>query len=266
MNPDALLPAIIALAKQAGEQILAFYHTDKNKQITTKADQSPVTAADLAAHYIISAGLKKLTPELPVISEESAVISFAQRRQWQRFWLVDPLDGTKEFINNGGDFSVNIALIDQHRPVLGVVYAPALELNYFAAVGAGAYKQIRAETPQAIHTAPWANTAIRVAVSRRHGLVALDKFLQSFAAVTRVAMGSALKCGLIAEGAADIYPRLSPTSEWDTAAGQCVIEQAGGAVLDLTGKPLRYNSKESLENPSFLAVGDPQHDWVQYLT
>jgi len=260
-----LLNAVVTLAKQAGNEVLTIYRQENLVIIRTKIDKSPLTEADLLAHRVITTGLKQLTPKLPILSEESTVPSFAERQQWQRYWLIDPMDGTQEFLKRTDDFTINIALIDNHKPVLGVVYAPALDCCYFASVEQGAFKQVDAQPFQAIRVRPRPTEAFTVVASRRHGLPALETFLQRLGAHTIVQRGSALKCCLVAEGVADIYPRLSPTSEWDTAAAQCVLEQAGGTVIDSAGKPLRYNDKDSIENPSFLAVGDTIFNWCQYL-
>lgn len=258
---NALFSHVITLAKQAGEEILAIYRGQII--VETKADFSPVTAADLAAHKVIVDGLKQLTSGVPVLSEESAAIPFAERKNWQRYWLVDPLDGTKEFIEKNGEFTVNVALIENHEPIFGVVYAPVLNICYFATRGVGAFKQENNLTQQ-IHANKEIGEKINVATSRRHGLNKLQYFLQQIGDHTVVHRGSALKFGLVAEGQADIYPRLGPTSEWDTAAAQCVLEEAGGAVIDLAGNPLRYNTKDSLENPEFIAIGDTHQNWQKY--
>lgn len=264
MDIQLLLTKVVQLAQQAGSAILSIYTQQTAPQVYVKSDASPLTEADLQAHDIIISGLKKLTPELPVLSEEN-VISFQERRQWQRYWLVDPLDGTKEFIEKNGEFTVNIALVDQHQPMLGVVYAPVLDCCYFAATGHGAYRQTAALRPEKIHTELWRSGVARVVASRHHAGTQLKPFLERLGNYTVLYSGSALKCCRIAEGAADVYPRLSPTSEWDTAAAQCVLTEAGGAVLDTAGKPLCYNTKESLENPAFLAVGDKDFNWLQFL-
>jgi 3'(2'), 5'-bisphosphate nucleotidase len=255
-----LLPSLVMIAHQAGKAILEVYH-DK-PTISVKSDLTPVTNADLSAHKVITEGLKNLTPDIPILSEEAANIPFEEREQWQRYWLIDPLDGTQEFIEKKDEFTVNIALIENHQPIIGVVLAPALATTFFACKNMGAFKQIRNESPQKIHTCAFSEKNIRIILSRRHGLEKLENFLKQFDNFTRVHCGSALKFCLLAEGAADIYPRLSPTSEWDTAAGQCVLEQAGGAVVNSNGEPLRYNTKDSLENPSFLAVGDKSRNFL----
>ena len=264
MKPHLLLEPTIQLAKQAGIEILKIYQNPAIA-IKTKSDKSPVTAADLIAHEIITHGLKQLTPELPILSEESAAIAFAERKTWKCYWLIDPLDGTKEFIDHLDDFTVNIALIENHQPILGIVYAPALALCYFACTDHGAFKQTAEQPAAAIKVTSHQNETTRIAASRRHGTQELQAFLQKLTNATVISRGSALKFALVAEGLADVYPRLTPTSEWDTAAGQCIVEQAGGAVIDVAGKPLRYNTKESLLNPAFLAVGNTKQIWLDYL-
>ena len=259
-----LLKPLVALAKQAGIAIMKVYEAGDPK-IQIKADKTPVTEADLLANDIIVQGLKALTPEIPVVSEELAEVPFAQRKEWQRYWLIDPLDGTKEFIERTGEFTVNIALIEQHQSVLGVVYAPALGVGYEACRGYGAFKYTDDGAYEFIKTQPHPGNDISIAISRRHGKRS-QEYLQRFGRYKLHYCGSALKICLVAEGVADIYPRLGKTSEWDTAAGQCVLQEAGGQIIDLHGKELRYNTKPSLLNPEFIAVGDVQHNWLQYLT
>ena len=262
------LNTVITIAKAAGEAILQVYSTDFN--VVKKEDQSPLTLADLAAHNVIVEGLKALTPDIPILSEESAIASFAERQQWQRYWLIDPLDGTREFVKRNGEFTVNIALIDDHTPVLGVVYAPVTTLLYFACHGAGAYKQLNGGEKQAIHTKIFDPKAPVVAGSRSHSDEKMQTFMQRLEAHLNVkpeliSMGSSLKIGLVAEGIADVYPRLGPTSEWDTAAAHCVIVEAGGDIVDTSGNSLRYNDKDSILNPTFFAVSSKKQHWAQYL-
>lgn len=259
----SLIPDIIALAQRAGENIMAIYAEDFS--VSDKADQSPLTAADLAAHQTICAGLAELTPDIPVLSEESASVPFHERSQWTRYWLVDPLDGTKEFIKRNGEFTVNIALIENHRAILGVVLIPARHQCYYATLDTGAFRQDESQLPQALHVTRPAARPLRVVGSRSHASQELTDYVASLGEHTFVPVGSALKFCLVAEGSADIYPRLGLTSEWDTAAAQCVVEAAGGQVLTLDGKPLQYNQKESLLNPYFLVFGDSGRDWLQYL-
>lgn len=260
MTLQDLLNPVSVIARQAGAAILEVYRRDDHG-VQHKADESPLTAADLAAHHLIMAALHKLTPALPVLSEESADVPWSRRQTWERYWLVDPLDGTKEFINRNGEFTVNIALIESGVPVLGVVYVPTLDLLYSGAQGLGAVKDERGQSTR-IATAKVqpAQTQLRVVASRRHGGDELEAWIarvgRRFSAIELVSMGSSLKICLVAEGRADIYPRLAPTSEWDTAAAQAILEAAGGVLTDTAFRPYRYNCKEELLNPHFLAMGD----------
>jgi 3'(2'), 5'-bisphosphate nucleotidase len=260
----ALLGDVERLAVQAGKEILKIYH-GSDFAVEAKADDSPLTAADLASHHAILAGLAALTPEIPVLSEESASLPYAERSRWTRYWLVDPLDGTREFIKRNGEFTVNIALIEDGVPVLGVVHVPVTGITYSAARGLGSFRQTAGGEPQPIHVRPLGAGPVRVVGSRSHRGSSLDAFLERLGRHEMVGMGSSLKLCLVAEGQADIYPRLGPTSEWDTAAAQCVVEQAGGLVTTTDMQPLRYNTKESLLNPFFLVFGDGGRDWSQYL-
>ena len=253
------------LAQRAGDQVLAVYESDF--QVDTKADQSPVTAADLCAHATIAAGLRQLAPTIPMVSEESTPPPFRVRRRWRRFWLVDPLDGTKEFIDRNGDFTVNIALVEDHRPVLGVVGAPAHDRVYVGA-GSRAYCLHRgARTP--LRARAMAEDAVTVVASRSHRNAHLARYIDAlgerFATVDARSVGSSLKFCLLAEGRADVYPRLGPTSEWDTAAAHAVLQAAGGEVRRFDGSPLAYGDKASLLNPHFYAVGDPAYPWQERL-
>lgn len=257
-----MAPAL-EVAKRAGCRIMEVY--DAGFNVEQKNDQTPLTEADMAAHDAIEEGLRALTPELPVLSEESGHISFAERRQWRRYWLVDPLDGTREFIRRNGEFSVNIALIENHLPVLGVVYAPVLGLCYFACRGGGAFKQDALEKPVPIRARPYEGGCAVVACSRSRRGEAMERFLSHLSDYECIPLGSALKSCLVAEGKADVYPRLGPTSEWDTAAAQCVLEEAGGHLTDTHMRPLRYNTKDSPLNPHFFAYGASELEWSRYL-
>lgn len=258
-----LLKEVIGIAKRAGAAIMEIYA--HSIEVQHKADNSPLTQADLAAHHIIEAGLIAVTPNLPVLSEESFSISYDTRRQWDRYWLVDPLDGTREFIKRNGEFTVNIALIEHHQPVMGVVYAPALDMLFYAAQGQGAYRQLAIHAPQPIHARAFDPTQVIVASSRSHAGDELIRFLDRIGPHQLISMGSSLKICLVAEGRADIYPRLGLTSEWDTAAAQCILQEAGGKLVDTEGRSFQYNRKESLLNPHFFAVGAGDHVWSQYL-
>ncbi len=258
------LQSLHTLAQQAGDAIMKIY--DGNIAVESKDDDSPLTQADLAAHRIILAGLSSLTPDVPVLSEEGGIADYATRQGWQHYWLVDPLDGTKEFIKRNGEFTVNIALIDHGRAVRSVVYAPALGVSYWGDIKAGAQKW-SADTGQAepIRCRALPEQDWKVLVSRSHRSAEVEALLEKIPPHEPVSAGSSLKFCLIAEGSADFYPRLGLTSEWDTAAGQSVLEAAGGAVLKTDGKPLRYNSKDELLNPHFLAVSTARHDWAGLL-
>jgi 3'(2'), 5'-bisphosphate nucleotidase len=262
-SPAANLTAdVVKLAQQAGTAILSVYSGQFD--VTHKTDESPLTLADVRAHEIIVQGLRALTPDLPVLSEEGSDIPFEQRRTWTRYWLVDPLDGTKEFVSRNGEFTVNIALIDNHVPVLGVVHVPVTDTTYTGALGAGAFRQVDARPPEQLHVQA-AGTPLRIVGSRSHRGDTLDKYLPKLAPYQLVAVGSSLKFCLVAEGSADFYPRFGPTSEWDTAAAQAVVEAAGGRVVRTDGEPLRYNTKADLLNPHFLVFGDRSRDWLGML-
>ncbi|MEW5682548.1 MAG: 3'(2'),5'-bisphosphate nucleotidase CysQ [Pseudomonadota bacterium] len=244
------LPAIINIAEQAGQAILAVYQQDNAAfNITGKADDSPLTAADLAAHQLIVKALTVLTPELPILSEEAADISWDIRKTWQRYWLVDPLDGTKEFIKRNGEFTVNIALIEQGEPVLGVIHAPVLNKTYYGAKGQGAFLKQGASS-KAISVATPGDT-VRVVGSRSHPSPDLAGYLQQFAKHDMVPVGSSLKFCLVAEGAADVYPRFGPTMQWDTGAGHIIALEAGASVT-FDGIASQVYQRENLRNPNFI--------------
>jgi 3'(2'), 5'-bisphosphate nucleotidase len=253
---------VLALAREAGAAIMQVYAQDF--AVEHKDDFSPLTAADMAAHHLIVAGLKQLTPELPILSEESASIDWSVRRTWQRYWLVDPLDGTREFVKKNGEFTVNIALIEDGKSVFGVVYAPALDELLYGVRGVGAFICDGVSRLPIASRRP-ADSPLRVAASRSHLDTRSAAAIERMGEVELLGMGSSLKFCRMAEARLDVYPRFAPTSEWDTAAGQCVLEAAGGTVITLDGKPLAYNSKESLLNPDFLALGDPGLSWRDWL-
>lgn len=263
-DPSRYLDGALDIAARASGEIARIYDTAftfENKQ-----DDSPLTAADLASHEIIVDGLGELSPGIPVLSEESGDIPFSTRARWPRYWLIDPLDGTKEFIKRNGEFTVNIALIEGHEPVLGIVRVPATGICYYAARGRGAFRAAPGTETAALHTRPVTPGRLVAAGSRSHASDRQQRFFASLGENTEViAAGSALKLCLVAEGSVDIYPRFGPTSEWDTAAAQCVVTEAGGSVTDLALRPLEYNRKESLLNPEFLVIGDPAFDWESRL-
>lgn len=240
--------------------MLAIYK-EKRFDVTFKNDESPLTRADMASHDLILKGLKRLTPDLPVLSEESKTVPYDERKQWNKYWLVDPLDGTKEFLNHRDEFTINIALVEKGLPVLGVVHAPALQMTYYATKGGGAYKQIRSEEPVSIKVSDYRSDKLRIVASRLHSGEKLKDFLKRIPDdYVCLSIGSSLKLCLVAEGSAHLYPRLGPTMEWDTAAAQCIVEEAGGSVTDLTGNALTYNKPELL-NPGFVVCGNPPYPW-----
>jgi 3'(2'), 5'-bisphosphate nucleotidase len=263
MNYVDLIEPTVNLARQAGDAILEVYASDFDVQ--SKDDESPLTQADLASHRRIVAGLAEITPDLPVISEESGLPPFEERSNWPTYWLIDPLDGTKEFVNRNGEFTVNIALIADGRPVLGVVHVPVQGKTYIGCEGHGAELRAGGESPQPIRVAQSSGRPVRVVGSRSHRGASLDAFIENLGDCDLVPMGSSLKFCVVAEGGADVYPRLGPTSEWDTAAAQAVVEQAGGSVVELDGNPMKYNQKEDILNPHFMVIGARDHDWLALL-
>ena len=249
----ALLPQVVALAREAGDAIMAVYRSG-DAGVSSKADESPLTLADMASHRTIVAGLKKFTPDLPVLSEEAADIPYAERKLWTCYWLVDPLDGTKEFIKRNGEFTVNIALIENGVPVMGVVYAPVLDVCYYATHGAGAFVQRGNSAARPVNVMlHQAGQTIKVVASRSHSDARTAALLEQLGAHESISMGSSLKFCLVAAGEAHFYPRLGPTMEWDTAAAHAVVNEAGGSVCDAAGQELRYN-KEDLHNPEFFVL------------
>lgn len=251
------------IARKAGTAILKIYEQDF--EVMEKADKSPLTEADLAAHHVIVDELQSLTPDIPVLSEESAGISYDTRAKWQTYWLIDPLDGTKEFIKRNGEFTVNIALIHEGKAVLGVVYVPVTQITYYGDSQQGAFKMDAVGNSSAMRVTSKHQTPLRVAGSRSHAGDSLLQFLDKLGEHEIISMGSSLKLCLVAEGKADLYPRLGLTSEWDTAAAQAVVEAAGGKVTDSNMNPLLYNTKESFLNPHFFVFGDTSIDWSTYL-
>jgi 3'(2'), 5'-bisphosphate nucleotidase len=256
-DQSRLLDAVLEIATEAGRAIMEIY--DGDFAVELKDDRSPLTEADRAAHAIIVERLGGLKPTLPVLSEESARHEVENRRRWDAFWLVDPLDGTKEFIKRNGEFTVNIALIEGHKPTLGVVVAPAIDAAYGGGPDFGAFRRAGGRLEPIAVRRPAAEP-LRVVGSRSHPGPDLAVFLEALGPHEIKPMGSSLKICLVAAGEADIYPRLGPTMEWDTAAAQAILIGAGGSMIDLEGRPLAYNARETLLNPYFLALGDDIRD------
>lgn len=269
------VPPLLELCAVAGEAICQHYYAAASGELEAKRDNSPLTLADLASHRLLCAGLHALDPTIPLLSEESGADEIAQRHTWHRYWLVDPLDGTREFLGRTGEFTINIALIDNHRPVLGVLYLPLERVAYIGIPGAGARRYHIGDDGSGemreLATRPLrGGSTLRVLASRRHKGPQLDAHLfwleQQWGPIARDNMGSALKFCRMADAEGDFYPRFSPCCEWDTAAGQAVLEAAGGCVLGLDGKPLRYNVGDSLYSPPFYAIADGGHPlWKKLL-
>lgn len=257
--PERALAAVCEIAAAAAQRAMRLFQT--RLAVRQKADGTPVTQADLDVHQHICGALSSCS-RLPALSEEAAPPPFRERGKWPRYWLIDPIDGTREFIGGRPEFTVNIALIEGHAPVLGVIHAPATGACYYAARGLGAHERDRARPPRRLETRRAQAAGLRVACSRSRRNRRLNAFLRGLGTGTRIEpMGSSLKVCRVAAGRADIYPQFGKTCEWDTAAAQCILEQAGGLLVDFRLRPLRYNTQPSLENPGFLALGDPGFPW-----
>lgn len=264
MDIRSFIEPVVTLAEDAGRAILEVYAT--KFEVQSKDDESPLTQADLASNRHIVAGLESLQPQLPIVTEEAGLPDFEERRSWERYWLIDPLDGTREFVNRNGEFTVNIALIDNNRPVLGVVHVPVQAKTYIGCEGVGAELRDGDKEAVSIHVSAASGDPVRIVGSRSHRGASLDAYLERLGEHRILPMGSSLKFCVIAEGGADLYPRLGPTSEWDTAAAQAVVEQAGGRVVTLDGKPMTYNEKSDILNPHFFVIGASDRDWLAPLT
>jgi len=267
LNLEQLCLECVDIARDAGVAILAIY--DAGFNIEEKEDKSPLTDADLASHNLIIKRLSDLTPDIPILSEESAKLPFEERANWKTYWLVDPLDGTREFIKRNGEFTVNIALIHQHKSIIGVINVPVLDVDYFAWENGGCYKSESGGDAKPISVKKL-DDKLTVAGSRSHGSEMMQQYMEKLSTYNggkpeTLSMGSSLKFCLVAEGRADLYPRLGLTSEWDTAAAHCIVEQAGGYITKIDMTPLEYNTKDSLLNPFFFVFGDNSRDWSQYL-
>tara|TARA_Y100000768_G_C23921527_1_gene655179 strand:+ start:328 stop:1125 length:798 start_codon:yes stop_codon:yes gene_type:complete len=251
---------IVNISVDAGEVILNYYN--ENVDVIYKDDKSPLTKADLASHKIITDSIKKITPDIPILSEEE-FIDWKIRKKWKKYWLIDPLDGTKEFIKKNDEFTVNIALIENNRPILGVIYTPALNELFYSIKNFGSYKIL---TKKKLNTLKEAkrisinkkkSNKIKIVGSRSHSNPILDKWVnKNFNEFDILQKGSSLKFCLIAEGSADIYPRFGPTSEWDIAAGHIILEEAGGKLKSIDNKEILYNEKENILNPEFFAYSN----------
>jgi 3'(2'), 5'-bisphosphate nucleotidase len=251
----SLAHALMPIVERAGTAIMQIY--DGAFAVQRKDDNSPLTLADLESQWVIIEGLKRLTPEIPILSEESAAAPWAERQTWRELWVVDPLDGTREFVKRNGEFTINIALVVQHEPVLGVVCAPAQRVTYWGFRGNGAFARAHDAETRAIHTVP-PQQPVRVLGSRSHESPQTAAYLARLGPHVVSGMGSSLKFCLLAAGEAELYVRFGATSEWDTAAGQAVLEAAGGHVTRMDGHRLRYNCRESLINGDFVAFSDPK--------
>lgn len=260
------LDSVLDIAHDAGELILQVYRDEFDVEI--KGDGTPLTIADERSHNLICNRLLELTPEIPILSEESKGISYEDRSQWQTYWLVDPLDGTKEFVKKSGEFTVNIALMHENQPVLGVVYTPVKEWTHWGIHTRGAWKQVGNGAKEPIFAKDYTGGNATIVASKSHGQDKLEQFLKNLGKkegsydVTN--MGSALKICLVAEGIGDIYPRLGLTSEWDTASADIIIREAGGRIIQANGQAVVYN-KPNILNPFFLAVGSGDYDWLPLL-
>ena len=251
------LPEIIAVARQAGETLATYFYSGFSQEVTIKSDQTPVTKADIAADLLIRKQLAEIDSTIPILSEETETPDFSIRQQWSRYWLIDPLDGTRGFIRRSPEFSVNIALIENHQPVLGVVYSPIEKYCYYATKNNGAFLLDSEKQLKKINVTTYNPQQLRFLCGHYDRGVPYQTVLQAaFGNVIVKQMNSALKFPYLAQGLSDVYVRFGPTCEWDTAAGQCVLAEAGGVVVDFQGRPLQYNAKSSLINPSFIAMGD----------
>lgn len=256
-----LLEPVKTAAREAGALLWQLYQSGDFQQ-QQKADQSPVTTADLAANRIILNYLSELTPDIPIISEESFLLPLAQRQHWPRYWLIDPMDGTQEFVARSGDFAVSIALVEHGWPALGVIYWPKEDVLYYATRGHGAFKQQRHLINRIQVNQHQAGSRLKIAISRRQPLQPIVDLLQADEAAEYIALGScSLKSCLVAEGKADCYLRLGPTGEWDTGAVHVIVEEAGGKILDSEFMPLSYNQRDTLANPDFMVIGQTEVPW-----
>lgn len=262
---EMILEQVIQIVMTAGKEVLNIYNSSTQQNITTKADKSPQIEADLISHHILIDELKRLNAGFPVISEESGEIKFSERQSWNSFWLIDPLDGTKEFINRTGEFTINVALIENHKPVLGVVFMPVNNVCYYGAHKIGAYKKNQHDKEILIPGQERSSKNIIIVTSHHEKNPLPPQLLEAIGPYTLTQIGSSLKICLIAEGKADLYPRLFPTYEWDTAAAHAILLETHGDIYDLNHKlPLQYNTKPSLLNPNFVALNNANKHLLSY--
>ncbi len=262
MGLITLAKEALSTALKAGEEILRVYDVGDLKT-SYKEDSSPLTAADEASDRVISEGLKRIAPDIPVLSEETKAEPYEARKRWKRLWIVDPLDGTKEFIKRNGEFTVNVALIEDGRPIVGIVHAPALGVSYCGVVSEGAFRTDKGGETR-IGVVDYRGQRLKVVGSRSHATPELGEFIKKIGEADFISMGSSLKFCLVAEGSAHLYPRFGPTMEWDTAAAHAIVKAAGGSVTDMEGRELSYNKKDLL-NPFFMVAGAPSFPWQGYL-
>ncbi len=263
MRSSDQISRVIQIAASAGAAIMEVYHSE-DLGVIAKEDNSPLTRADLAANEIIVEGLSELAGGAPIMTEEARADPYETRKQWGEYWCIDPLDGTKEFVQRRDEFTVNIALMENGRPMLGLVHAPVTKDTYWAIKGEGAFKETKDGGREKIKVADYNDVKLKVIATRSHGSRELEEFIEKLGPCERLSFGSSLKFCMVAEGGAHIYPRFGPTMEWDTAAAQIVVEEAGGYVTDFEGRPLRYN-KEDLHNPFFMVTGAPPYPWQRLL-
>ena len=247
---EQLISATVEIAKEAGIAITEIYNSDFDYQL--KKDLSPITAADNLSHNIITERLKILTPKIPILSEENCNIPYKIRSQWTQYWLVDPLDGTKEFISQNGEFTVNIALIENNNPILGVIHLPVTNETYWGSQVNGSFYSNKNNDVERIRVSENHQNPMRLVASRSHPSDVLNSLLEKIIDYEIIEVGSSIKFCLIASGQADCYPRFGPTSEWDTAAGEAIVRFAGGHVIATNGNSMNYNLKEDYLNPNFL--------------
>ena len=248
---EELIQQVIKIARQAGSAIMKVYKSEFDVYI--KDDNSPVTEADTKANAVITEGLKEINPEIPILSEEGRDVPFEERSKWETFWLVDPLDGTKEFIKKNDEFTINIALLKKNQPVFGVVFAPALDILYWGRTGQGAFKTISGNSQTPVSVNSQLSDPVKIVGSRSHPSIKMNTFTSQFEKYEVKPMGSSLKICSVADGSVHFYPRLGPTMEWDTAAAHAILKSADGEIIKYgTNKPLEYN-KRNLLNPEFIA-------------